>query len=285
MTRFKTKVLALGLFFLFLANFYVWRFILEQRQPLEIIFFDIGQGDAVFVETAKGHQILIDGGPGKKILSKLAKEIPFWDNSLDLVILTHPDYDHLAGLWHVLQRYKVENILWNGALKETEIFERWQEKIKKEKAKIVIAKKGQQIKAGALQIDILHPFKDISGALFKKNTNDSSIVSRLLFGKNSFLFTGDISAEVEKELLLKEIELGSDVLKVAHHGSKNSSSREFLKQVLPQVAVISCGKNNPYGYPHQRVLRNLQEFGTILLRTDQEGDIKIVADGTNYKIR
>jgi len=288
--KWKRKVFLSVIFLLVLANFFVWKGIFDLSEGvLKVVFFDIGQGDSIYIETSQGHQILIDGGPsGKKILEKLSGEIPFWDKSLDLVILTHPDADHLSGLNYVLKRYKVENILWNGVKKDTETFNNFQKNLEKErkeeKANIIITQRGQRIKAGKTEIFVLYPFQNLEDEFFKENTNDTSVVVKLSFYENNFLFTGDISEKVEKELIIGDsyLSLNSQVLKVAHHGSKSSTSRDFLKTVKPEIAVISCGINNPYGHPSQNALSNLQEFGINILRTDQKGDIKIVSNGKNY---
>ncbi len=280
----KRTALFLSLFLLVLANGLLWQALFNLDRNLKVVFFDIGQGDAIFIETPEGIQILIDGGPGKKILEKLSKEMPFWDNSLDLVILTHPEKDHLGGLNYVLRRYEVENILWTGVLRDTKTFEYWQENLESEKANELIAEKGQRIKAGGAQIFILYPLENLEGKEYK-NSNDTSIVAQLVFGKNSFLFTGDATKKTEKELLAQEFNLNSDILKVGHHGSKISSKREFLENVSPEIAVISCGKNNPYGHPHQDVLNSLEEFVIKVLRTDEQGDIKIISNGISYEIK
>jgi len=270
-------------FLLILANSFVWQAIFNLEKGLAVSFFDIGQGDAIFIETTNQHQILIDGGPKSEILEKLAKEMPFWDKSIDLIILTHPEKDHLEGLLEVLKRYKVENILWTGVKKETLIYQEWQKAIEKEKAKIFIAKADQKIKAGKVIIYILYPFESLEGKE-TKNANDTSIVSKLIFNENSFLFTGDISKSIEEKLVQKYKGLNSNVLKVAHHGSKNSTSKLFLEKVSPEIAVISCGENNPYNHPHLEVLQNLSEFGIKILRTDKNGDIKIISDGNQFQI-
>lgn len=281
--RKKIEALFIFIFLLFLANFFVWKEIfLLSKNPLEVIFFDIGQGDSIFIEDNQGYQILIDGGLGKLILEKLNKEMPFWDRTIDLVILTHPDYDHLKGLNYVLERYKIENILWTGVKRETKVFNEWQESLEKEKkegARIIIAQKGQKIRAGQIQFDILYPFENLESEIFIKNSNDSSIVAKLFFGKNSFLFTGDISKKIEKKLVDDSLKLASQVLKIAHHGSKNASSEEFLEKVQPEIAVISCGLNNSYHHPHQEVLDKLKKFAIKILRTDQDGDVRIISDG------
>jgi len=249
---------------------------LAKEKYLEITFFDVGQGDSIFIQAPKGQQILIDGGPTSAVISKLGKEMPFYDRSLDLVILSHPEKDHLAGLLDVLERYKVDNVLWTGVVRDTAEWKEWNNLIKKEGANIQIAQAGERIIISDnpfVYIDVLFPFEDLSNKTFE-DSNDTSIVARLVFEKDSFLFTGDISRKTELELI-KNSDLKSEVLKVAHHGSKYSSSLEFLKEVLPKIAVIEVGKDNTYGHPTPEVLARLKDFGIEVLRTDADGDIKI----------
>jgi len=276
-----------GLLFL---NFFVWIVVydLNGSDFLEVNFFDVGQGDAVFIQTPQRHQILIDGGPGSIVLEKLAKEMPFWDRTIDLIILSHPENDHLSGLTDVLKRYKVENILWTGIVRNTPAFKEWQRLIKEEGAEIKIAQAGQRIilptnkeKAG---IDILYPLEKLEGKEME-NSNDVSIVVRLIFGEKSFLFTGDVGKATEKKLLEKEINVKSNVLKVGHHGSKTSSSDDFIKKVLPEIAIIEVGKDNSYGHPHQETLATLGKYGISIFRTDKNKDIKILCDSQSLKLK
>lgn len=287
----KIKILVCGIILLAFANFFVWQEVFSlDKGNLEVIFFDVGQGDSIFIKTPEGHQILIDGGPGNVVLEKLAGEMPFWDNTIDLVILTHPDYDHLRGLLDVLDRYEVKNILWTGVLRETKTFERWLGKIEVEKlqgANIFIAERGQIIKAGDALFYILHPFESLENQLAKKGSNKTSVVMKLVFRNNNFLLLGDISKKEEKNLLARSdfvVSLQAQVLKIAHHGSKYSSDQQFLRIVNPEIAVISVGRNNSYGHPTQEVLQSLEKFGINILRTDEKGDIKISANGRNFTI-
>jgi competence protein ComEC len=191
----------------------------------------------------------------------------------------------LAGLIDVLKRYRVENILWTGILRDTPEFKEWQKLIGEEGARIIIAQAGQKIIFPlSSEIDVLYPFEKLEGKKME-NSNDASIVSRMIFGKKSFLFTADISKSTEKKLLEKEINIKSDVLKVAHHGSKTSSSEDFIKKVLPQIAVIQAGKDNSYGHPHQETLAVLEKYGTNILRTDIDNDIKILCDSLSLKLK
>ena len=280
----KRKIILIcGLSFL---NIIVWSIIYDCGKPhsLEVTFFDVGQGDAIFIETPEGHQILIDGGPDSTILEKLAQEISFWDQTIDLIILTHAESDHLSGLIEVLKRYKVENIIWTGAEKDSTYLKEWKRLIEEEGANIKIAKQGQRIITQSCLINILYPFENLSGQEFK-NLNDSSIVARLVFNQKSFLFSGDIYKSIENKLIENKIFLDSDVLKISHHGSKTSSSADFLEKVTPEIAVISVGKDNSYGHPHQEVLETLNKYAIKVLRTDQSEDIKIISDGKSLQLK
>ncbi|MBU2635029.1 MBL fold metallo-hydrolase [Patescibacteria group bacterium] len=245
---------------------------------LEVVFFDVGQGDAVFIETPDGFQVLIDGGPGLAVLEKLGQEMPFYDRTIDLMILTHPEHDHLFGLLEVLKRYEIKNILWTGIVRDTAEMEEWKKLIEEEGANIIIAEAGQKIVLSEeIYLYIYYPFENLEGQE-TKYTNDTSIVAELVFNNVSFLFTGDISKKIEKQLIVD-----SDILKVAHHGSKTSTSLEFLEIVSPEFAVISVGENS-WGHPNQEVLENLQQFNIKILITRELGDIKIISDGNNFNV-
>jgi competence protein ComEC len=274
--------------FLFALNIFCWKevFVLASNNDLKVVYFDVGQGDSVFIETPQRHQVLIDGGPTPVVLSKLAKEMPFWDRTIDLVILSHPEKDHMAGLLDVLQRYKADYILWSGVVRSSSEYQKWIEVLEKQKkmgTKIIIAESNQRIAVGESFIDILHPFDNLVGN-DSKDSNDTSVVFDLTFYENSFLFVGDISSSLEKKLVNSGINLTSNVLKVAHHGSKYSTSDIFLENVKPEVAIISVGENS-YGHPTPEVLQRLDDFEVKTLRTDQIGDITILSDGENLKIK
>lgn len=263
----------------------VWDF--SKPSFLKVSFFDVGQGDAIFIQTPGKHQILIDGGPDSSVLEKLGRKMPFWDNTLDLIILTHPEKDHLFGLIEVLKRYRVENILWTGVVRENQLYEAWLNGINEEGAKIKIAQAGQRVIFGSDSkgfIDILYPLENLEGKKIEK-VNNTSIVTKLIFRKSSFLFTGDAEKLVERQLVERGSELDSDVLKAGHHGSKTSTDPEFIKIVSPEVVIISDGKNNPYGHPHQETLDTLNKYAISVLRTDQFGDIEIFSDGKNLEIK
>jgi competence protein ComEC len=283
------KIILLIAVFLFFLNFFCWKdvFVLSSGNNLKVDFLNVGQGDSAFIQTPEDHQILIDGGPDSSALKKLPLLMPFWDKSIDLVILTHPESDHMQGLIDILQRYKADYILWTGVKKTAAEYDAWMKILAKQKkmgSKIIIAKSGQEIKAGNVLIDTIFPLQSIEGKDMKNTSNDTCVVSKIIFGKNTFLFTGDISSVAEKEIVDSKENILSDVLKVAHHGSKYSTSNLFLENVKPKIAVISVGAKNTYGHPTPEVLQRLENFGIKILRTDTSGDIKMASDGNNIKI-
>ena len=285
----RQKVIIYIVGFLFLCNYLAWFVVWEISRPIlfEVVFFDVGQGDSALIKTPQGHQILIDGGPDARVLEKLGQEMPFWDKTLDLVILSHPEQDHMAGLLAVLENYKVSYILWTGVERDTALFKEWQKALVKEQAQdgavVKLASAGQKIIISPKsQIEILYPFENMAGRIMK-DSNSSSIVCRLVHNKTSFLFTGDIGQSGEKALLSREdIFLSARVLKVAHHGSKYSTSEDFLAAVSPAYAVISAGRDNSYGHPHPDVLARLAKFAITVLRTDHGGDIRFKLKNNEY---
>jgi len=270
--------------FLVVLNFYAWQevFILNVPKYLSVDFLAVGQGDSEFIETPEGHQILIDGGPNSTVLQKLAERMPFWDKDLDLVILSHPEKDHMQGLFDVLKQYKADYILWTGVKRTGSEYDEWLKVLDFQKnlgAKILTAKDSLDIKAGNVLIDTLFPVNSLEGFDVSKSANDTSIVNKIIYGNNSFLFTGDMSSNLENKIP----GLKSDVLKVAHHGSKYSTSNLFLAGVAPSFATIEVGKNS-YGHPTSEVLQRLENFGIKVFITDRDGDIEFISDGNNiYK--
>ncbi|MFZ3054828.1 MAG: MBL fold metallo-hydrolase [Minisyncoccales bacterium] len=269
------------LFILSFFNVIAFSFFLFLSAPthLEVSFFDVGQGDSIFIETPDDYQVLIDGGPSySKVLEGLSREMPFWDKEIDLIILSHPESDHMTGLLSVLENYKVDNILWTGIEKEGEKFEIWKRMISEEGANIYYANKGDMVIMNDVVMEIISPEESLKGKEFKES-NDTAVVAKLSYKDSPFLFAGDISSKKEK--LLNDVDI--DILKVAHHGSKYSTSEYFLNKATPLMAVIQVGKNS-YGHPTEEVLTRLLNSGIKVLRNDINGNIKIVSDGTNYKI-
>ncbi|MBU4350959.1 MBL fold metallo-hydrolase [Patescibacteria group bacterium] len=263
---------------LFCFNILVWIAVFQVSQPrlLKVVFFDIGQGDAIFIETPRKTQILIDGGPSGKVVEKLGQELPFSDRSIDLIIATHPDKDHISGLVEVLKSYQVGLVGTTGIKGLSGEFNEFTTEIENNGSTEVILKKGQKIIIGQLAIEVFAPLESFEGREVN-DTNVSSLVLKAVYGNNSFLLTGDAPQSVEKKLVQEDI--SSQVLKVGHHGSASSSSDSFLQKVNPEFAVIQVGQNNSYGHPAEEVLERLEKYGIMVMRTDQLGDISFLADG------
>ncbi len=251
---------------------------------LEISFFDIGQGDAALIQTPFGQNILIDGGPDYSIITRLSEKLPWWDKTIDLMILTHPHDDHVGGLLSVLERYKVKKILHTGVLHDSFLYDEWKQLIRDKKILATLVERPQTIVLGdGGRIEIIYPDTSVM-AESKNNLNNSSIVLRLVYGENSFLFTGDAELEVEEYLLKKALNIESGVLKVGHHGSDTSSSEKFLQVVKPEIAVISVGEDNDFGHPSRRIIKRLERMGIDIYRTDEDATVNIVSDGEKYTI-
>lgn len=259
-----------------LAAIAIWSAVWSQPDGrLHVAFLDVGQGDAIFITTPRGHQVLIDGGPQPDILLRqLGRRMPFWDRSLDLVILTHPDADHLTGLMPLPERFDIGAVLDNGDSVPGQLGDAWAEVLQSSGiSRIVHVRAGVQIRLDPdVTMTILNPAPTPATA-----DNDNSVVIRLTWQKASFLLTGDIGEEGERALVKSDQPLSSVVLKVAHHGSASSTTPAFLTRVNPQVAVISVGADNRFGHPAPQVLDRLA--GRMILRTDKHGTVEVVTDG------
>jgi competence protein ComEC len=279
----KIAYIILGILFLIVILIWIAVFSLKD-QKLEIIFFDIGQGDSILINTKNNQQILIDGGPNNSVVDKLGKTLPFYDKKIELIILTHPDKDHINGLIEVVKRYQVDKILTTGIECSTEVCQILSEQIQKKEIPIKIAQAGQTISLGDnVFLGILNPLENLSGENVK-NKNDASIVAKLVAGENSVLLTGDITSKSEKKLVENNFKLQSDFLKIAHHGSKYSTSEIFLKEVSPETAIISVGKNS-WGMPTKEVLEKLDREKIKVYRTDIDGDVRVIFEENNFTIK
>jgi competence protein ComEC len=258
---------------LMILTFSVWRGLPDGK--LHVTFLDVGQGDAIFIQTPSGKQILIDGGPSEtQVLSELGRQMPFWDRTLDLVILTHPDSDHVNGLVPVLERYRVDTVIHRQIEMESETYTYWLALVEAEGAAVYEGQAGLSLTLDeGLEMLVLHP-----GARAWESANDNSVVTRLTYGEASLLLPGDIEAGVEKELVRDGAPLASTILKAAHHGSCSSTTQAFLEAVDPEAVVISVGADNRFGHPCDEVLERLGHLPVY--RTDEHGAVEIVSDGT-----
>ena len=274
---FYSAVSLLGLFFLIFIGFSFYQFF--RPQFLRISFYDIGQGDAAFIETPERFQMLIDGGPDGKILEKLNRDMPFYDRTIDLIIATHPNADHIAGLVDVLERYRVGILLLPRVENHSAVYEKLLREAQKENVPIrELWGIEDMIIDKNIDFKILNPLR---GQKYE-NDNDFGIAGLLTYNRFRSLFTADISKSIE-EKIVKFLPKSITILKVAHHGSRYSSSFNFLKSIHPKLSVISVGKNH-YGHPAIETLQNLASVGTSIWRTDENKDLRIISDGETYWI-
>jgi len=252
---------------------------------LHLKVYDVGQGDSLFIKTPKGSTVLIDGGPDDQVMKSLSWDLGFFNRTIDVVILTHPHADHVTGLTDVLKRFKVRRIIFDspGESLTFKAFISEVERQRKAGAEVYTVKSGDRIRLGETSLDILWPPTGELSA--SANPNDLSIVSLLKFRDFEALLPGDQEVS-EAEKMLYSVEVPDiEVLKVAHHGSKNGLSQKILSALRPEIAIISVGKNNRYGHPSPQTVKMLQDFGSKLLRTDLNGTVEVITDGTQVWLR
>lgn len=249
---------------------------------LKVYFLNIGQGDASYIKTPSGQDILIDGGPDNSVLNELGKVMAFGDHEINLVILTHPHADHVTGLLEVLDRYKVDEVWETGVEYPSATYDSWKAEIKNKNISDKKVTAGDEKNFGEVKITILYPFTSLENRNID-NLNNASIVNRLDYKKFSVLFTGDAEKDIQQKLLDKNIYV--TVLKVAHHGSNNGLSEDLLKVVRPAIAVIEVGKDNKYGHPAASTINLLKQYAVRIFRTDENGTVEISSDGEGYWVK
>lgn len=262
------------------ASLLVSGFLFVKSQPdglLHVYFLDVGQGDSIFIRGPSGENIIVDGGPGQNVLSKLSDVLPYFDQEIDWLILSHPDKDHLEGLVAIIKKYSVKNVLFTGEAKKSFLYDSFLRQIKEKKIRPVLADENSDIAfQDDLFFDVLYPFSQIAGR--QSAETNLSIVVKIVYSDNEILLTGDAEAKEENALLARKIDLKADVLKVGHHGSATSSSERFLESVAPIYSVISAGKENQYGHPHAATLNKLKKIRSAIFRTDDNGTVEFIFD-------
>ncbi len=274
----KYGLFLLALFLLVINIFLVYSDFKSSQKGLIFAMLDVGQGDSIFIESPTGTQILVDAGPPRKILSQLPRVVSPFDRTIDGIIVTNPDTDHIGGFLDVLKNYKVDKIFEPGTMNDSATYQNLQEEIKKQNIQNILARKGMRLHlGGGVVMDILFPDRDV----FDWSPNDGSIIAKLSYGDTSVMLTGDATTKTEKIVLsnFPETKLKSTILKVPHHGSRTSSSVEFVKAISPKYALISLGKKNKYGHPHPDTLQTLGESSAEIFRTDLLGAIIMKSDG------
>jgi competence protein ComEC len=277
------KILIIAAFILVVSLGLLAYFFIQEIQKYEfrVSFLDVGQGDATLIQFNNGEQMLVDCGKDRKILSRLGQTLPFYDRSIDYLLVTHPDLDHYGGCIDVLRNYTIKQIVLNGHRKQDLFYEKFEHAIKDEGAIIKIIHTPEVWKIASSTLEFLSPDQTLMMGVGADDSNNYSIVFRLTNATSSFLFTADMEMPLENALLNKYCiststfscpALEAYTLKVGHHGSDTSSGENFLKAVKAEEGIISVGKNT-YGHPSLRVLHKLERAKVKMFRTDQAGDI------------
>jgi len=278
-TKFKDRIVWIIVIGLFLITISAWSAVFAAGDNLlKVHFLDVGQGDSAFIELPNKYQILIDGGPSNEVVSQLSKVMPFYDHSIDLIVASHPQEDHIFGLIEALKRYQVDEVMLSGA--ENDI-ESWSELKRLSAGKVVTPTAGQVYNLQAdVQFKVLWPRAGLDfGNL--SDVNEASVVLRLTYGDQDFLFTGDLGTITEPEVSWSDVE----VLKVAHHGSRYATSEEFLNKTKPEIAIISVAKNNSYGHPTPETLERLKDIGAEVWQTAISGTVTVFSDGDDVWVK
>ena len=245
----------------------------KNSKQLAVHFLDVGQGDAILIRTPEGQNILIDGGPDNNLLYQVANHLPWWERTIDYLIIAHYHTEHYVGFLDLLDKYQVKNILVTANLPNDFLYYQWLEKLKEKNINPSVVK--------AVESFVLSPdlnWRVLLADSQHEDLNENSIVIKLSYKDTDFLFMGDLPTEGEEKLLASVFNLDSEILKVAHHGSKYSSSEEFLKAVSPEICVIQSGLDNKFNHPHPEAISRLQDLGCQIKNTQDLGTISLFFD-------
>ncbi|NQV93005.1 MBL fold metallo-hydrolase [Candidatus Kaiserbacteria bacterium] len=266
----------------FSINLFIWSAVFADGKEgvLTVAFLDVGQGDAIFIEAPNGNQMLVDGGRNPAVLRELGEVMSFSDRTIDVVVATHPDKDHISGLIDVFRRYDINTFLYSGVMHDTGEYRTLLNTVSEEGIAPTLVRRGMRVVlGGGVFAEILFPDRDVSHV----ETNLGSIVLRVVYGETEVMLTGDSPQSIEKYLVsISGRKLESDILKAGHHGSKTSSAESFVGLVNPEFAIISAGKDNSYGHPHKEVMEIFERLGIETINTADAGTIIFTSDGTTF---
>ncbi len=278
----SARIVGVAIVVLAMAAGGIWSaaFSADRHGMLTVAFLNVGQGDSIFIEAPSGRAVLIDGGPDTSVLRQLGAMMPWYKRSIDVLIATHPDADHITGLIDVLERYKVSYVVQSSVLGDTPIWDTLESTIAddtKKGTKVVTATRGQVIElGGGAYLQVLSPDRSVPDV----DTNDGCVVTRLVYGATSFMLPCDAPQDIEDYLVyLDGKNLQSTVLKAGHHGSDTSSSPIFVGFVNPQYAVYSRGCDNKYGFPSPQTVATFKQFNIPTLDTCIDGTVIFTSDG------
>ncbi|MBI5457700.1 MBL fold metallo-hydrolase [Candidatus Kaiserbacteria bacterium] len=281
--RKSVRIKGAAIVVLLLATLCIWYAAIQEdhRGFLAVSFLDIGQGDSIFIQVPSGRQVLVDGGANTSVLRQLSRVMPWYDRSIDVVISTHPDADHIGGLIDVLARYKVDTVVHSSVEGDTKTFAAFNRAMVDEHAQEVVAIRGQIVDLGrGAYLQILSPDRPVP----HEDTNDGCVVARLVYGTTAFMLSCDAPQSIENYLVaLGTSTLKSNVLKAGHHGSKTSSSPLFLGYVAPEYGVFSRGCDNSYGHPAPEIVARFAQFGIPTFDTCKDGTVTFVSDGKTVR--
>lgn len=270
---------------LLILNVVIWATLAQatERQSgvLTVSFLDIGQGDSIYIEAPNGRQMIVDGGPNESLMSALPDVLVFGDKTIDVLVVTNPDADHYSGFIPLIESFEIGAIVESGTSSDTTLYDSFQQLITEKEIDHVEAYSGQKIildEERNVYLEILFPNTDVSSW----DSNDGSIVSKLVYGNTSVLLMGDSTKLAEGIVVSRNDLSGVDILKAGHHGSKTSTGLPLLEESKPSVVVISAGEDNRYGHPDEETIENLNEMGIPYLVTMDEGTITFISDGEKF---
>jgi competence protein ComEC len=250
-----------------------------------VAFLDVGQGDAIYIEAPNGVQVLVDSGQNAGVVRELGSVMPFWDRSIDIIIPTHADKDHIGGFPEILKRFDVETVYKSQTTSDTAIYREFLNQSSREGATILEAWADDTIildQDAGVYLRILYPDRNVAN----DPKNEASTIVQLVHGEIEVLLTGDAGKDIERLLLFEYGDfIESEILKIGHHGSKTSTDPQFISVVDPEYVVISAGEGNRYGHPHSNTMETLENHGTKILETSKEGTIVFKIDGQQIQIK
>jgi len=279
--NFKLRRAYLSILILAITCLYA-NYSLQIHGDLIVKFLNVGQGDSILIQTPSRRTVLIDGGPATTVLERLGEESSFWQKKIDLIVLTHPDLDHLEGLIEILQRYQIDQVLMTAVIHRSNLYRAFLELLEKMEIKIDLADPHQDwFLDEKVYLDIVSPLNSVA---FREveNANNASVVARLVYGQTTLLLSGDAEEDAEHKMLLSETDLRSQILKAGHHGSRTSTSVPFLNSVQAETAVIMSGEDNPFAHPHLDTVLRFDDQKIEWLNTKEKGSITLRSDGEQW---